>query len=96
MTLHNHKGKEFGDFSNALQLEDERFNVPTPLFTTGITSIKLIHLKRNIEEYLKLSSTIPIITLMTNPTIRSLVTAIFERHKDHIGFIGLCKTRRLS
>jgi pimeloyl-ACP methyl ester carboxylesterase len=42
----------------------------------GITSIDLIRLKRNIEEQLELSSPIPIITLMTNPTIRSLVIAL--------------------
>ncbi|KAF4629773.1 hypothetical protein G7Y89_g8369 [Cudoniella acicularis] len=81
-TLHNQKPRNqteellLGVFSNALQIEDGSFDVTTPIFTTGITSIELISLKRNIEEHLDLTSPIPIITLMTNPTIRSLVTAL--------------------
>ena len=64
-------------FASALQLQDsDYFDVTTPIFEMGITSIDLIRLKRNIEEHLELSSPIPIITLMTNPTIRSLVIAL--------------------
>ncbi|TVY31417.1 Nonribosomal peptide synthetase, partial [Lachnellula occidentalis] len=63
-------------FSSVLQIQDGDFDVETPIFELGITSIELISLKRNIEEHLDLTATIPIITLMTNPTIRSLVKAL--------------------
>jgi acyl-CoA synthetase (AMP-forming)/AMP-acid ligase II/thioesterase domain-containing protein len=64
-------------FATALQLKDGvSFDVTTPIFETGITSIELIRLKRYIEEHLGLKTPIPIITLMTNPTVRSLVAAL--------------------
>jgi len=68
-------------FSNALNIHDENFDVTTPIFETGITSIELISLKRNIEEHLDLPSPIPIITLMANPTVRSLVAALQQSSK---------------
>ena len=83
-TLHNQKPANQTEelllrvFSTALQIQDENFDVTTPIFQTGITSIELIRLKRNIEEHLDLTSPLPIITLMTSPTIRSLVAALQE------------------
>ena len=70
-------------FLNTLQLGDQDFDVTTPVFATGITSIELIRLKRNIEEHLDLVSEIPMVTLMTNSTIRSLVAALKEAPSDH-------------
>ncbi|KAH8588164.1 Alpha/Beta hydrolase protein [Bisporella sp. PMI_857] len=63
-------------FCDALQLQDQNFSVTTPIFETGITSIELIRLKQRIETHLQLPTSIPIIQLMTNPTIRSLVAAL--------------------
>ncbi|KAM3080820.1 hypothetical protein ACMFMG_004775 [Clarireedia jacksonii] len=66
-------------FASALQLGSHQgFGVMTPVFETGITSIGLIKLKRNIEEHLDLISSIPIANLMSNPTIRSLAAALHD------------------
>ena len=69
-------------FLNTLQLGDQDFDVTTSIFETGITSIELIRLKRNIQEHLDLMSEIPMVTLMTNSTIRSLVAALQEAPSD--------------
>lgn len=65
-------------FLNTLQLGDQDFDVTTSVFETGITSIELIRLKRSIQEHLDLINEIPMVTLMTNSTIRTLVAALKE------------------
>ncbi|KAL9616134.1 MAG: hypothetical protein Q9160_008963 [Pyrenula sp. 1 TL-2023] len=66
-------------FLNALEVSEEEFDVVTPIFETGITSIELIRLKRNLEEHLELVSEIPMILLMTKPTIRELASALEDQ-----------------
>lgn len=53
-------------------------NVPigleTPVFDIGFTSIDLIRLKRRIDS--RLTTDVPVITLMKNPSVRSLAKAL--------------------
>ena len=60
------------------------FNLPahdlgvnTSIFEIGVTSIDLIKLKQRLQAQLKLAD-IPIVTIMTNTTIRSLASALEE------------------
>jgi acyl-CoA synthetase (AMP-forming)/AMP-acid ligase II/thioesterase domain-containing protein len=53
----------------------EEFDVLTSIFDLGITSIELLKLKRGIEDLIG-HGQIPLITLMTNPTIRTLSDAL--------------------
>ncbi|PKY00339.1 acetyl-CoA synthetase-like protein [Aspergillus campestris IBT 28561] len=64
-------------FTASLPLPDE-FDVQTPIFDMGISSIELIKLKKNIEEHLELVEEIPMITLMTKTTVRALAAALQE------------------
>ncbi|KAJ5378537.1 hypothetical protein N7509_011656 [Penicillium cosmopolitanum] len=63
-------------FLVSLELPQEEFDVQSSLFDMGITSVELIKLKKKIEEHLNLAHEIPIITLMTNPTVRDLASAL--------------------
>ncbi|OQE23213.1 hypothetical protein PENSTE_c009G09069 [Penicillium steckii] len=69
-------------FLVSLELPQEEFDVQTSLFDMGITSVELIKLKKKIEEHLNMAQEIPIITLMTNPTVRDLASAL----KDQQGY----------
>lgn len=66
-------------FLNVLEVSEEEFDVVTPIFEAGITSIELIRLKRNLEEHLDLLTEIPMILLMTKPTIRELALALEDQ-----------------
>lgn len=63
-------------FVQSLGLSKETFDVKTPIFDMGITSIELIKLKKNLEEHLDLAQEIPMITLMTKTTVRELGQAL--------------------
>ncbi|KAF2266511.1 putative non-ribosomal peptide synthase-like protein [Lojkania enalia] len=63
------------EISDALGIAPIDIGVETPLFDMGISSVTLIKLKRQIESALSLD-TIPIITLMTHTTVRSLAAAL--------------------
>ncbi|GAB1204409.1 hypothetical protein APSETT445_003062 [Aspergillus pseudonomiae] len=63
-------------FIQSFGISGEEFDVQTPIFDVGITSIDLIKLKKNIEVHLNLESEIPMITLMTNTTVRELSRAL--------------------
>ncbi|PYH40965.1 non-ribosomal peptide synthetase [Aspergillus saccharolyticus JOP 1030-1] len=65
-------------FTNSLDLPAGEFDVQTPIFDMGITSIELIKLKKNIEEHLDLTQELPMITLMTNSTVRDLASALHD------------------
>ncbi|KAE8391693.1 putative non-ribosomal peptide synthase-like protein [Aspergillus alliaceus] len=64
--------KELGKLFN---LPDGSIGVNTNHFDLGLTSVQLLQLKRRIEQRLNLKS-IPILTMMTNLTIRSLAHAL--------------------
>jgi acyl-CoA synthetase (AMP-forming)/AMP-acid ligase II/thioesterase domain-containing protein len=58
-----------------LHLGLPEMGIDTPILDTGVTSVDLIRLKRAAEKEFQIRD-IPIITVMTNTTIRTLATAI--------------------
>lgn len=63
------------EFCDMLDLLPETFSTDTPIFEMGVSSIHLIRLKKRLE--LRLSTPdIPLLTLMTNPSVRSLANAL--------------------
>ncbi|OJJ56900.1 hypothetical protein ASPSYDRAFT_47177 [Aspergillus sydowii CBS 593.65] len=69
-------------FVACLELPEE-FDVQSSLFDIGITSVDLIRLKKHVEEQLDLAQEIPIVTLMVNPTVRALATALEASQRKH-------------
>ena len=63
-------------FEASLELPAREFGVTTSVFEMGVTSIDLIKLKRRIETRLALEVEIPMVTMMTNPTVRSIAAAL--------------------
>ncbi|GKZ71674.1 putative NRPS-like protein biosynthetic cluster [Aspergillus niger] len=72
-------------FINSLKLPEEEMDVQSSLFDMGITSVELIKLKKHIEEELDVAQEIPIITLMANPTVRALSSALEEQQSPRTG-----------
>lgn len=66
-------------FIDTLGLCEEEFDVQTPVFDVGITSMELIRLKRNLEGHLDMVHEIPMITLMATSTVRELSNVLRER-----------------
>ena len=64
------------EFELTLGLPENELGIDTPVFEMGVTSIDLIKATRGIEKRLNLSTQIPIITMMTHPTVRSLARAL--------------------
>lgn len=65
-------------FVDSLGLSEEEFDVQTPIFDLGITSIDLIRLKKSLEEQLDIGQEIPMTTLMANTTVRELSAALHD------------------
>ena len=63
------------EVSNLLDLQQSKLGVETPFFDLGITSIELLTLKSRIETRLSITD-LPLMTVMSNPTARSLAQAI--------------------
>ncbi|MCJ1236909.1 hypothetical protein MMC14_004892 [Varicellaria rhodocarpa] len=63
-------------FKETLEIHEDAFGVETRVFEIGVTSIDLIRLKRCLEKVLQMSVEIPMITMMTNPTVRTLAIAL--------------------
>jgi acyl-CoA synthetase (AMP-forming)/AMP-acid ligase II/thioesterase domain-containing protein/acyl carrier protein len=59
-------------FINSLGLSEHDFDVQTPVFDLGITSIELIKLKKDLERHLDKVREIHMISLMKNPTVQDL------------------------
>ncbi|BCR87540.1 putative NRPS-like protein biosynthetic cluster [Aspergillus chevalieri] len=70
-------------FIRCLGLPENDFDIKTPVFNMGITSVELIKLKKNIEEHLDLTQEIPMITLMTNTTVHDLAKALYDLQAPH-------------
>ncbi|KAF7183617.1 hypothetical protein CNMCM7691_003896 [Aspergillus felis] len=66
----------------------EEFDVVFPILDLGISSIELIKLKKNIEEHLELPHEIPMVTLMTKPTVRMLADALRTACRSGSGSAG--------
>ena len=64
------------ELCEVLDLDVEDMDIDNPIFSMGVTSVDLIRLKRNIEKQLSPAKDIPMITLLTNPTIRALAKSI--------------------
>ncbi|MCJ1375680.1 hypothetical protein MMC20_006917 [Loxospora ochrophaea] len=62
------------DFSDILGIDPISWGLERPIFEMGVTSIDLIRLKQRIGD--RLGIEIPIITLMLNPTTRSMAKAL--------------------
>ncbi|KUJ06386.1 putative non-ribosomal peptide synthase-like protein [Mollisia scopiformis] len=65
-------------FSETFDIPEEDIGINTSLFEMGVSSIEIIRLKTRIESELSLPNEIPIITIMTNPTISALSLALLE------------------
>ena len=63
-------------FEQTLDIPESELGVETPVFEMGVTSMDLIRATRAIEKRLNLTTQIPITTIMTNPTVRSLAKAL--------------------
>ena len=59
-----------------LDLDAEDVDTDHSIFSMGVTSVDLIRLKRNIEKQRSPEKDIPMIYLLTNPTIRALAKSI--------------------
>lgn len=70
-------------FVNSLDLASNGFDVQTSILDLGISSIELIKLKRCIETDLKCIpiEEIPLITLMTNTTVRALAKCLVSSQR---------------
>lgn len=64
------------ELCEVLDLDAEDIDTNDPIFSMGVTSVDLIRLKRNIEKQLSPAKDIPMIALLTNPTIRALAQDI--------------------
>ena len=64
------------EFSMALNVPIQGLGMEDHVFELGVTSIELIKLARRLEERLGLPFQIPILTMMTHPTVRSLTMAL--------------------
>ena len=60
-----------------------KLGVNTNIMDRGVTSITIIKIKTYIERRLGLSVEIPIILIMTNPTIRTLAQALTKLQEPH-------------
>lgn len=64
------------ELCEVLDLDAEDIDTERPIFSIGVTSVDLIKLKRNIEKQLSPARDIPMLALLTNPTIRALAKTI--------------------
>lgn len=71
------------EFERALELPEGEFGVETPVFEMGMTSVDLIRVSRRIEKRLNLSAQIPIVIMLTHPTVRDLVKGLEELRTPH-------------
>ncbi|KAI4170001.1 MAG: hypothetical protein LQ346_008908 [Caloplaca aetnensis] len=63
-------------FAELFGLAEDEIGTNTSLFEMGVSSIEIIKLKTQIQHALSLRAEIPVITMMTNPTIESLAAAL--------------------
>ena len=64
------------EVTQRLDLAEDEIGMESSIFDFGITSIELIGFKRHIEERLHLETEIPMITILTHATLRSLGQAL--------------------
>ncbi|KAL8705815.1 MAG: hypothetical protein Q9201_001102 [Fulgogasparrea decipioides] len=71
-------------FAELFELPEDDIGTNTSLFEMGVSSIEIIKLKTQIQNELKLDIEIPVITMMTNPTIESLATALIRLQEPKV------------
>ncbi|KAI0411468.1 acyl-protein synthetase [Xylaria grammica] len=62
------------DFASVLEIRPDKIGVDTPFYDFGITSIDIVRLKRRVDQ--RLSIDIPMVTLVSSPTVRALASAL--------------------
>ena len=63
-------------YAELFNLPEDEIGVNTTLFEMGVSSIEIIKLKTRIQVEMELDIEIPVITMMTNPTIRGMAAAL--------------------
>ena len=63
-------------YAELFNLPEDDIGVNTSLFEMGVSSIEIIKLKTKVQVEMELDIDIPVITMMTNPTVRGLATAL--------------------
>lgn len=73
------------ELSEISELDTGDIDIDNPIFTTGLTSVDLIRLKRDVEKQLSLTTDTPAIALLTNPTVGALAKSIevSDRPTEH-------------
>jgi acyl-CoA synthetase (AMP-forming)/AMP-acid ligase II/thioesterase domain-containing protein len=71
-------------FCNMFEVPREEVGTNTSFFDWGVSSIEIIKLKSLIEKELKVDAEIPIITVMTSPTIKGLAIAVKKLTEPHV------------
>jgi acyl-CoA synthetase (AMP-forming)/AMP-acid ligase II/thioesterase domain-containing protein len=70
-----------GVFQDIFEVPNTELGVNTNWFTFGINSIDIIKIKLKLEK--RINAEVPMITVITNPTIRSLGVALEDLQKPH-------------
>ncbi|KAI9840147.1 MAG: putative NRPS-like protein biosynthetic cluster [Thelocarpon superellum] len=70
-------------FGDMFQLPADEIGVDSSLFDLGVSSIDLISFKQRLEKRLGLTTEIPLITVLTHPTIRGMSQALEDLQKPH-------------
>ena len=65
-------------FEGHFNLSAEEIGTEISLFDLGVTSVELIGFKKRLEEKLQLEMEIPLILILTNPTVRAMAKALKE------------------
>ncbi|KAI9844989.1 MAG: putative NRPS-like protein biosynthetic cluster [Sclerophora amabilis] len=63
-------------FADMFELPQEEIGVDSSLFDLGVSSIELIAFKQRVQDKLSLEDEIPLITVLTNPSIRGMAAAL--------------------
>ncbi|KAL3424904.1 nonribosomal peptide synthetase [Phlyctema vagabunda] len=71
-------------FVEQFELDELEIGTDTSLFEMGVSSIEIIQLKTLIQKRLDLDVEIPVITMMTNPTVRELSLALSKLREPHV------------
>jgi thioesterase domain-containing protein len=70
-------------FIDLFELPRDEIGVSTSLYELGVSSVEIIKLTKFIRRRLQLTEEIPVITVMTNPTIRGLAAAVKKLREPH-------------
>lgn len=71
-------------FAELFELAEDEIGTNTSIFEMGVSSIEIIKLKTQIQRSLNLKAEIPVITMMTNPTIHGLATALIKSREPKV------------